>query len=62
MTLNEFKKLPHDYLGDGAYICYTGYSFIIVTTNGMFIENEVHLEKSGIESLNRFVARMETQF
>jgi hypothetical protein len=46
------------YLGDGCYVEYTGYSFILTTSNGIFLQNEIHLELKMIQSLNEFVAKM----
>ncbi len=55
MTLDEFKKLDHVYLGDGAYVCWTGFSFVIITTDGISIQNEVHLQGSEVRALNNFI-------
>ena len=57
MTLDDFKKLNHDYLGDGAYICWTGYSYIIITTDGISIQNEIHLENNELKALNNFIEK-----
>jgi hypothetical protein len=42
------------YLGDGAYVEWTGYSFCIYTTNGMERTNEVFLEPAHLENLYLF--------
>ncbi len=55
MTLNEFKTLPNDYIGDGAYICDTGYSFIIITTDCISIQNEIHIDMHSLKAINNFV-------
>ena len=52
------KDEPAEYLGDGAYVRFTGYSFVLYTTDGISIGNEVHLEKHELEVLDRFVKRM----
>ena len=57
MTINEFRKLDHDYLGDGAYICNLGHCFVVITTNGISIQNEIHLGSYEIKALNNFVKK-----
>ena len=47
-----------EYLGDGAYARFTGYSFILFTTDGLTEQNHVHLEKLELEALDRFRVRM----
>ena len=58
LKTNFGDKTNADYLGDGAYVGYTGFSFIIFTTNGETVHNEVHLEANELKALNRFVERM----
>ena len=59
MTLDGFRKIPHDYIGDGAYIGDMGFAYIIITTNGVTIQNEISIEKESIKALNNFVASRE---
>lgn len=49
---------PTEYLGDGAYVRFTGYSFILFTTNGITESNHIHLEKNELDALDRFRAQM----
>jgi hypothetical protein len=55
------EKLPEEYLGDGAYVRFTGYSFIIYTSDGISETNRVHLEKNELDALDRFRKRMAEQ-
>lgn len=50
-----------DYLGDGVYIEYTGYSYILRANDHReaYCTDTIHLEPSVIAALNRFVTRME---
>lgn len=59
MGETNIQDQPVEYLGDGAYVRFTGYSFVIYTSDGISIQNEVHLEKHEIEAFNRFVKRVE---
>ena len=43
------------YLGDGTYIGYRGYDFVIFSFNGLQATNVVYLDPSSIEDLNHFV-------
>ena len=57
--VTNFKELSNvDYLGDGAYVGYTGYSYILFTTDGQTVHNEVHLEANELKALNHFIERM----
>jgi hypothetical protein len=58
---NFGNKINSTYLGDGAYIGYTGFSFIIFTTNGTDIQNQVHLEDNELNSLNHFVEKIKNR-
>lgn len=55
-------NFPKEYLGDGAYVAFSGYSFIIYTSDGYRIQNEVHLEAHELCALNLFVKRMEQEY
>ncbi len=52
---------PAEYLGDGAYVRFTGYSFVVYTTDGISLHNEIELEVSALKVLDRFVARMKQE-
>ena len=49
-----------EYIGDGAYVGFTGYSFVLFTTNGISICNEVHIEFIALDILDRFIIKMKT--
>jgi hypothetical protein len=49
------KELPAKYLGDGAYVEFTEYDFVVYTSNGISRTNEVHLELSGAMQLQDFI-------
>ena len=58
MNYKDFHNLPEankTYLGDGAYACFTGYAYIIITTDGVTIHNEIHLDSFMVEALRNFV-------
>jgi hypothetical protein len=59
---HKFKgKDNADYLGDGAYVGFTGHSFIIFTSDGHLITNQVHLEQNELNSLNHFVEKIKNR-
>jgi hypothetical protein len=61
--LEQFgDKTNTEYLGDGAYVGFTGYSYILFTTNGITVQNEVHLEGNEIKVLNRFIEKMKEKY
>lgn len=43
------------YLGDGAYVEWNGWSYVIYTSNGIERTNEVYLEPQHIRALNEFI-------
>ncbi len=45
------------YLGDGLYVKYDGFTFWLMTSNGMCILNSVALEPNVLEEFFRFVGR-----
>ena len=51
-------KEPTEYLGDGAYVRFTGYGFILFTTDGITESNHIHLERNELQALDRFRGRM----
>jgi hypothetical protein len=59
--MNPPKTEPVEYLGDGAYVRYTGYSFIIFTSNGLTESNHVHLEDNELKALDRFRERIKNE-
>jgi hypothetical protein len=60
MSIDAYLKQYQqtDYLGDGAYVGFTGYSYVIFTTNGITVQNEVHLETTELKALRNFVERV----
>ena len=55
MSEHNQQGEPVAYLGDGAYVRFTGYSFVVYTSDGISIQNEVHLEKNELKVLDHFV-------
>ena len=57
--IDDFLKqfTAHDYLGDGAYVGRTDWDIVVFTTNGISIQNKVHLDKYSREALDRFIKR-----
>ena len=53
---------PTEYLGDGAYDRFTGYSFILFTSDGVTEQNHVCLERNELQALDRFRKRMEEEY
>lgn len=43
------------YLGDGAYVEWNGYAFVVYTTNGISRTNEIYLEPDHMQQLSAFV-------
>lgn len=60
MTTENSRIEPHEgtYLGDGAYVEYTGYSLVVYTSNGISRTNEVHLEAPALKILIEFARQM----
>lgn len=56
MVMNT--EQPTEYLGDGAYVRFTGYSFVLFTYDGITESNHVALEKNELNALDRFRKRM----
>jgi hypothetical protein len=50
------------YLGDGAYMAFTGYDFVIFTHNGYGITNKVHLEDHVIKRINDYAGVLVERF
>jgi len=59
MVNRNTQDEPVEYLGDGAYVKFTGYNFVLYTSDGISITNEIHLEKHEIKVLNHFIELME---
>ncbi len=53
------QERVREHLGDGAYVKYTGYSYVLYTSNGIVEMNHIELEHSALVALNRFAKRME---
>lgn len=49
------ELLEADYLGDGAYVAYSGYDFAVFTSDGISVQNVVFLDGTGLACLKRFV-------
>ena len=45
---------PAEYLGDGAYVRWNGWAFVIYTTDGITEGNAIELDKHAMEALDRF--------
>lgn len=43
------------YLGDGAYVEFIGFEFILTTENGISVTNQIALEPIMLKRLNEFV-------
>lgn len=42
------------YLGDGAYVEYQGYTFVLTTDNGLVTTNEIYLELGAMKKLIQY--------
>jgi hypothetical protein len=49
------------YLGDGVYVAFTGYRFVLTTENGIRATNEIVLEPEVVEELIRYVDGFRTK-
>ena len=47
-----------EYIGDGIYCTFDGYSFILTTENGISTTNTIVMESRELETLNEFVDRI----
>jgi hypothetical protein len=43
------------YLGDGVYINFDGYSYVLTAENGIEATDTIYLEPIAIDNLNRYV-------
>jgi hypothetical protein len=48
---------PALYLGDGTYVRFSGYDFMLYTSNGKYTTNEIYLDWSMIEHLVQFARK-----
>lgn len=53
--------MDKQYIGDGVYVDYDGYGFILTTENGIEQTNIIILEPEVYESLVRYVDRIKQQ-
>lgn len=62
MNEQESTKLM-DYMGDGVYIEFTGYSFILRANHHLQSEctDSIEIEKNVLDAINRFALRMENE-
>jgi hypothetical protein len=56
-TIERFDG-PKEYLGDGAYVRFTGHDFIVSAENGVDVLRFVSLDMRAIDALNHFVKRV----
>jgi len=49
------SKLPEVYLGDGAYVEWNGYAFVLYTSDGISRTNEIYLEPNSAHVLIKFI-------
>lgn len=49
------EKLETEYLGDGAYVAFSGYDVAVFTSDGLSIQNVVYLDGNCLAALKRFV-------
>jgi hypothetical protein len=50
-------ELPKAYLGDGAYVEFSGYDFRVYTSDGISETNNVHLEPPALQALLDFARK-----
>ncbi len=62
MIEQESTKLM-DYMGDGVYIEFTGYSFILRANDhrNSHCTDTIHIEPHVLNAINRFALRMENE-
>ncbi len=49
------------YIGDGVYCDYDGYSFVLTTEDGISVTNTIVLEPNVYDALERYVIRLRIQ-
>jgi hypothetical protein len=49
------------YLGDGAYVEYNGYNFVLTTSNGIQDTNTIYLEPEHLDMLMDYAKRVYEQ-
>lgn len=54
------KQQP-TYLGDGAFVEWNGYAFVIFTDNGLSRTNEVYLEPNHMRELIRYAQEIDAR-
>lgn len=54
--ISQFKHT--EYLGDGAYVGHTGFSYALFTSDGVNIHDVVYLEEPHLDTLNKFRGRV----
>ncbi|HEX9430808.1 MAG TPA: hypothetical protein VF944_10565 [Candidatus Bathyarchaeia archaeon] len=57
MDIGELHEV--EYLGDGAYVGYSGSNVVIFTYNGMSVISRIYLEASYIEKLSEYSKNLE---
>jgi hypothetical protein len=48
-----------EYLGDGVYVEFTGYSIVLTAENGIQINSTIHLDSETLFNLNEFAKKVE---
>lgn len=51
------SELKWTYLGDGVYVAYNGFHYILITGTPEHIENQIYLEPNVLYQLNEFTTR-----
>jgi hypothetical protein len=54
------KPGDKDYIGDGVYVVWDGFTIILTTENGIETTNEIFIEPAVWEALKDYVARLGT--
>jgi hypothetical protein len=49
------------YLGDGVYICYDGFHFVLTTENGISVTNKICLDGETIKALIKYIEKHEAK-
>lgn len=55
---NKDENSNQDYLGDGVYVEFTGYSFILKANHHQHPTDSIELEMNTLRALQRFIERM----
>jgi hypothetical protein len=50
-----------EYLGDGAYINYDGFSIVLTTEDGISVQNTVVLEPYTVQAFENYIERLRAE-